>query len=285
MEKQAKISVVISCYNYGQYIKEAVDSAKKSTIRDVEIIVVDDGSDDPFTLEVLEGLLHRRIQLITQENKGAAGARNTGIKAAQGDYIVCLDADDFIHPRYLELASKVLDSDPSIGIATSWYSIFGLLRFVEKPLPYNLYLLSNGNQLHPASLFRKTAWQQVGGYDEKMSGYEDWELWIKIGEAGWGVAQIPEVLFFQRCHGGSKFFKSRKKHVELVSHIRKMHQDLYSFKMQTRLFFQWLSDCLQRKELHELRIGLGQYLIDFRLRNIVLGYLDKRSRFYLNAKE
>lgn len=276
---------MISCYNYGRYIEEAVESAKESTIRDVEIIVVDDGSDDLLTLEVLAGISHNGIQVITQENKGAAGARNTGIKAAQGDYIVCLDADDLIDSRYVEIASKVLDSDPGLGVVTSWFACFGLLRYVEKPLPYSLYLLSNSNQLHCASMFRKLAWQQVGGYDEKMSGYEDWELWIKIGEAGWGVAQIPEALFFQRCHRGSKFFKSRKKHVELVSHIRKMHEDLYSFKMQTRLFFQWLSDCLRRKELHELRIGLGQYLVDFRLRNIVLGYIDKRSRFYLNAEE
>jgi len=208
-----------------------------------------------------------------------------GINTARGDYIVCLDADDLIDSRYLELASKVLDSDPSLGIVTSWYTTFGLLRFVEKPLPYSLYLLSNSNQLHCASMFRKLAWQQVGGYDEKMSGYEDWELWIKIGEAGWGVAQIPEVLFFQRCHERSKFFKSRKKHVELVSHIRMAHEDLYSFKMQTRLFFQWLPDCLRRKKLHELRIGLGQYLVDFRLRNIFLKYLDKRSQFYLNAEK
>ena len=282
---KTKISVVISCYNYGRYIKEAVDSAKRSTIHNIEIIVVDDGSHDSLTLEVLEELWHGGIQVIRQENKGAAGARNTGIKAAQGDYVVCLDADDLIDTRYLELASRVLDSDPSIGLVTSWFACFGLLRYVEKPLPYNLYLLSNSNQLHCASMFRKTAWHQVGGYDENMTGYEDWELWIKIGEAEWGVAQIPEVLFFQRCHERSKFFKSRKKHVELVSHIRMAHEDLYSFKMQTRLFFQWLSDCLRRKKLYELRIGLGQYLVDFRLRNIFLKYLDKRSQFYLNAEE
>ena len=93
-----KVSVIIPCYNAGEWIDEAVDSVLSQTYKDYEIIIVNDGSSDPLTQEKLRSYESSSIQVIHQENKGPAAARNTGIRSARGEYILPLDADDMLVP-------------------------------------------------------------------------------------------------------------------------------------------------------------------------------------------
>ena len=243
-----KFSVVIPCYNYGKYLGEAIDSILKSTFQGFEIIVVDDGSNDPHTLKILTSFNDPRIRIIRQENKGLSNARNTGIRNSCGGYILCLDADDLIGPTFLEKSYWVLKEERNVGIVSCWTQNFGEEEYTWKPGFFSYYKLLRENTLHSASIFRRQCWEKVNGYDERMKhGYEDWEFWIKIIKTGWNVGYIPEALFFYRRHKGSMLKKSRKFHEELVDYIRKKHHVLFRADKQVLLLIKAIVDFVRSK--------------------------------------
>ena len=120
-----KVSVVIPCFNHGRYLEEAVSSVLEQTFGDYEIIVVNDGSTDPFTVDLLKNYHPQKTRTLHTENQGLPTARNTGIAAATGDYILPLDADDKIGSEYLEQAVRVMDEQPNIGIVYCEAAYFG----------------------------------------------------------------------------------------------------------------------------------------------------------------
>src|SRR6185436_9861558 len=195
------------CYNLGVYLADAVDSVLAQSWQDFEIIIVDDGSSDEFTCLVLETIRQPKTHLIRQPNRGLAAARNAGILQAQGKFICCLDADDRLVPDYLKRAMAVLDREPETGFVTSFYTGFDesqeLVNFPSCGFPE----LLTENRAMVSALFRKEAWSQVGGYFEGFSlpGFEDWDLWISLVEAGWGCKVIPEVLFEYRVRLNSMY--------------------------------------------------------------------------------
>lgn len=111
-----KVSVIVPCYNLGQYLDETIDSILAQTYQDFKIIIVNDGSTDGDTIELLKTYNKPKTQVIHTENQGPSAARSAGIPLAKGQYILPLDADDLIGDTYLEKAVEVLDKDPSIGI-------------------------------------------------------------------------------------------------------------------------------------------------------------------------
>lgn len=228
-ERPPKVSVVIPCFNYGRYLLEAIDSVLASTFLDLEILVVDDGSTDPQTLLILDGLARPKTRVIRQANKGLPAARNAGFREAVGKYVLPLDADDKITPTLIEKAYWVLESRPSLGFVSCWLQHFGQEQWVWAPEPYNLYRLLHGNMVTVTSLVRRKAWEMVGGFDESMvGGYEDWEFWIRLGARGWHGFRIPEPLFLYRKHGASMITEAEKRHPQLVEAIRQRHPWLYS---------------------------------------------------------
>ena len=170
-----KVSVIIPCYNYGRYLEEAVDSVLRQTFKDVEIIIVDDGSTEKETLDILNilGGMYPAITIIHQSNGHLSNARNVGIRAAKGEYILPLDADDAIEPTMLERCVSVLDNCPSVGFAYTQVKLFGDRDEVWLSPEYNFYDLLQGNYIVATNLFRKKAWEEVGGYDESM---REWGL-------------------------------------------------------------------------------------------------------------
>ena len=122
----SKVSVVIPCYNHGQYIDEAVNSILKQTYQDFEIIIVNDGSTDPLTIEKLRAYHKPKTTVIHTENGGPSAARNTGIRTAIGEYILTLDADDWFEATFLAKAVAILDGKPEVGIVTCGIQYFGV---------------------------------------------------------------------------------------------------------------------------------------------------------------
>ncbi len=120
-----KITVVIPCFNQGEFIDDALLSIFEQTMVDYDIVVVDDGSDDGTTPQILDALTYPRISVMHQSNIGLPGARNRGIAAARGEYVVTLDADDELSPEYLEKLSAVLDADDNTAFAHCWARLFG----------------------------------------------------------------------------------------------------------------------------------------------------------------
>jgi glycosyltransferase involved in cell wall biosynthesis len=201
-----KISIVIPCYNHGIYIQDAIDSVEASTYRDYEIIIVNDGSTDELTIEKMDQLSRSGYQVINQPNQGLARARNNGIAAAVGEYIMPLDADNKIRPTYIEKAIAVLDCQPEIGVAYGKSVYFGEAEGVHySGEPFDSVKLYWSPYIDNIAVFRKSAWEQAGGYDANMPvmGVEDWDLWMTMHENGVGFHFIDEVLFDYRVVPGS----------------------------------------------------------------------------------
>lgn len=249
MELPPKVSVIITCYNYGKYLNACLNSVLRSTWKDLEIIVVDDGSTDPHTRRVLRQLrLKPNIRVIRQANKGAAAARNTGIRHARGSYIYSLDADDKVHPKLFQKSVAILDKHPRIGFVGSWLRYFGNSRGVIRYRPYNFYTLLFKNIIPSGSMFRKIAWEQAGGYYERMRGFEDWEFWISLGAKGWMGYMIPEPLFYYRSHQNSKLKRSMKRRMFLIRQIRRKHARIYTRSSLAKLRRIWNPLPLKRRK-------------------------------------
>jgi len=199
------VSIVIPHYNLGRYLPDAVASVLSQTLDDYELIVVDDGSTDPASVEVLDRIVaaHRQIVLIRQPNRGLGSARNAGLERARGRYFLPLDADDMLDPAFLATSVAVMQTDPALACvstlvryfrddpaqATGAWAPLGLVRHM-------LPVVNCGGT--PASLFRTEVVREAGGYDTARTGYEDWDLYCTLAERGERSSVIPEFLFWYR---------------------------------------------------------------------------------------
>ncbi len=234
------ISIVICCYNYGRYLPQAIDSCLASTLKNIEIIVVDDGSTDPYTMQVLQALDKPNTRVIFQSNKGASSARNTGIRNARAEYIFILDADDMIHRSMLEKSFAVLMRRPEVGFVGSWAKCFGIRNRVMKFPPYNPYLILVNNMISSGAMFRKKAWEQVGGFNERMRNAEDWDFWISLSKKGWWGYVIPQPLWYYRRHGANKSKETFRKRRSVRQQIVSNHPELFTPAKLAELRHRWL---------------------------------------------
>ncbi|MDD2553417.1 MAG: glycosyltransferase [Desulfotomaculaceae bacterium] len=218
-------AVIIPCYNYGKYLPEAIESAQNQTLGNIEIIVVDDGSNDPLTIKLLDELaLNSSVKLIRQPNKGLSAARNTGIRATNARYITCLDADDLIDPTYLEKAVMVLETRPDLGLAYPLAQLFGDFEEIWYTEPLDPGKLLQYNHIPVVAVYRRAIWEKVGGYDESMRiGYEDWDFWLRLAGEGYGGYLIREPLFKHRRHGKTMTHSAQEKHGQLKDELLKKH--------------------------------------------------------------
>ena len=207
-----KVSIVIAAYNQAQYLPETIESCLNQTYKNIEIIVVNDGSTDN-TSEVAK---RYPVTLLEKKNGGCSSARNYGIKRSTGQYIICLDSDDTIDPDYVrKLVGK---SD----IACSGLTEFGEGDASWMPDETKLTLedFLKNNQIFCSSMFRKEVWEKTGGYDEKItSAYEDWDLWIRAVALGFKIAIVPEYLFNYRKHPESMTMKN------IDGNVNKMYRE------------------------------------------------------------
>lgn len=227
MSAPAKVSVVIPCYNGGAFLPGALASLDGQSFRDFEIIVVDDGSDDRETLGVLAGL-GSAARLVRQENRGLAAARNAGMAAARGTYLLPLDCDDELEPSFMEKTVRSLEQRPDAAFAFSHLRLTGEKSGVLRK-EYNDFTQRFLNQLPYCLLLRREAWLEAGGYDETMRlGYEDWEFNIRLGGRGCIGVVVPEPLFRYRVSGGGMLQSlSNRLHGQLWRDIRRRNPDLY----------------------------------------------------------
>ena len=200
------LSVIIPCYKQAHFLTEAIESVVAQTFSDWEIIIVNDGSPDN-TSEVARQLIAKypgkEIRLLEKPNGGLPGARNAGIRASQGKYLLPLDADDKIKPTLLAKLVPILDKQPKVGFAYTHIQHFGALQ-TEFPLPDfdRATLVNKDNIACVCALVRRSAWAQVGGYNEAMrEGYEDWDFWVGCVEQGWDGYCLHEPLFLYRKSG------------------------------------------------------------------------------------
>jgi glycosyltransferase involved in cell wall biosynthesis len=216
-----RVAVVIPCFNDGPLAVEAVDSAQGS--ESAEVVVVDDGSTDPETAGALDGLRQRGVRVIARENGGLSAARMTGVEATSAPYVYPLDSDDRLEPGGVEALADALDADPRAGFAFGDYEVFGSYRgrWVS-PDRFSLWAQTWANFIPVGSLVRRSALLEVGGW-ELRTGVEDWDLWLKLGEAGWGGARVRRVVYQRRVEGARMHAEARKRHRRLVGLLRERH--------------------------------------------------------------
>jgi len=192
LENKPEISVVIPTYNRAYLIGRAIQSVLQQTFQDIEVLLVDDCSNDN-TKEIVAGIGDNRIKYIRHEkNRGVAAARNTGIASATGKYVAFLDSDDEWLPEKLEKQIKVFtDATAAVGIV---YTRMVILEGNNKKYIPPVYAKSReGNLLRdllvdpilvkpPATMIRKECFARVGMFDENFFAGEDWDLWIRLAK-------------------------------------------------------------------------------------------------------
>jgi glycosyltransferase involved in cell wall biosynthesis len=226
-----RVSVVIPCYKQASFLPEAVESLVAQTYADWECIVVDDGSPDD-TAKVADALVarhgDRRIRLIRQSNKGLSEARNAGIREARGRYILPLDSDDRLAPAMLEKLVRVLDEKADVSIAFTHAQCFGTTTGVWRCGPLTLDRIRVANQIPYCSLYRRSVWDAVGGYNPNLDAYEDWDFWIGAVERGFRAEGIDEALFQYRTKAQSMLTEAEARKPQLVARVTLNHPGLFS---------------------------------------------------------
>lgn len=206
------VTVVIPCHNYGAFVNEAIYSCLHQTRKPEQIIVVDDGSTDN-SREVIQSFSQAGIEYIFQENQGVAAARNHGIEAAKHPFIVCLDADDRLAPRFVEVTRKALMADRGHGIV---YTGIGLIHGEGPAQSYNAWPpdfswqiqssphVPPSNCIPSANMFRRSMWERAGGFRQQYAPGEDTEFWTRGLSIGFTAKKVTtECLFEYRVHQGS----------------------------------------------------------------------------------
>lgn len=224
------LSIIVPCYNQAEYLPETLDSVLKQTFQEWECIVVNDGSPDN-TSEVANRYveLDSRFKLVDSENKGLSGARNTGIRASSGQFILPLDSDDLILPQYAQLAMEWFERFPETKLVYCQAKKFGVEnKFWELP-DYSWDKFIFNNSIFCSCVYRRSDYDKTSGYNESMKvGFEDWDFLLNLLNKEDVVYQIPEVLFLYRVKHVSMTSSDVSANKEALAwQIIDNHKDIY----------------------------------------------------------
>ena len=233
MNKKPLVSIIIPCYNQGNFLPETLDSVLLQTYSNWECIIINDGSTD-----ITESVALRyckkddRFKYFYQENKGLSASRNKGINNSLGKYILPLDSDDLIGKEYVEKSVEILENNPNIEIVYCKAKLFGIKKGIWQLPEYSLNRLLGENCIFCSAFFRRETYVLVGGYKENMKyGLEDWDFWLSIVEIKGEniVHKINEILFFYRIRKNSMARSLDTNRLQLMrEQIWNNHRKLYS---------------------------------------------------------
>ena len=201
------VSVIMPAYNVDAYIDAAIDSVRRQTFTDLELVIVDDGSTDR-TYEVARrhAEADRRLRLIQQENGGLSAARNTAMRHSTAPLVAILDSDDLWTPTYLETQLAIIESDPGIDILTGNAWVLGGPRDREPARPYPdprpqpdlISILADELSVFVMSVFRRRVSDVIGNFDESLRTNEDYDFWVRAAIAGFRFARNDRPLGYYR---------------------------------------------------------------------------------------
>jgi glycosyltransferase involved in cell wall biosynthesis len=222
------LSVVIPCYNQGQFLVDAIASVERTAEERWELVVVNDGSTQPRTVEVLDTLRKAGYCIIDQTNAGLAAARNNGIRAARGRYVLPLDADNRLVPGFIASAIRVLNTESDVGVVYGDRLDFGARSGRAHVPSFNLNLLLRSNFIDACAVYRREIWESCRGYDAGAAVLEDWEFWIAVAKRGWRFFRLPAVTFEYRVRPNSMLARAGEEvHRSARDYIGRKHHTLY----------------------------------------------------------
>ena len=219
-----RIAVVLPVYNGEKYLAAAIRSVLTQTFRDLELLVIDDGSTDR-TAEVVAGFSDPRLRLIQhQRNLGLMTALNTGIRQSQSELIARMDADDICRPRRFEKQVAYLETHPEVSVCGTWYRMFGArrrsMRPPVEPEHIRAALFFNNAMGSPTLFLRRRLLEQHSlFYNEAFTNAEDYEFIARAAELT-RLANLPEFLLLHRCHEGQKSVTQERDMNEKVNRVR-----------------------------------------------------------------
>ncbi|MBY5950851.1 glycosyltransferase family 2 protein [Algoriphagus marincola] len=260
------ISIIIPCFNSGKFLLETLDSCYKSSFENYELVIINDGSTDDFTLKILDNLKNNsKLRIFNKPNGGPASARNLGIKNSFGEFIFFLDSDNKIQSDYLVKAFKVLESNPSVGVVYSSPFFFGEtgsseLRFKSHEFSMNSILA--GNYIDMCTLIRRSVFDEVGGFDEHsdLIGWEDWDLWIRVAQTKWLFHYLDEELFDYRVRKDSLMGRAIElKKEKMLRYLGSKHG--FTFHHKYRQYFRVLENIQRNPFRYFLRILIYKYIL------------------------
>ena len=211
MSPSPAISVVLPVYNAEAYVREAVESILAQSFTDFELIVINDGSTDGSGA-ILRELAARdtRIVLLERPNGGLISALNEGIESARADLIARMDADDVAMPERFALQHARMVQEPELAVLGSFTRVMdktgNIIRLDEYPLTPKAIArcLERGCPVaHPTVMMRRNAVLEAGGYRKAFSHAEDYDLWLRMSELGYAIANLPQPLLNYREHGAN----------------------------------------------------------------------------------
>lgn len=224
------VSIIMPCYNDGKYMEEAVASVKAQTYPRWELIIVDDGSDDEETVQIIKRMETEQIKVLHTDHIRPAGARNYGIRHADGTYILPLDADDRIDKTYIEKAVKMIESNSRIGVVYCEADMFGERNGKWNLPEYSFQSMLLDNVVFVTALFYRKDWERVGGFNSNMaSGMEDYDFWLGILELGKEIRQIPETLFHYRIKPASRTTGFQADYIQMQAAYRQIYDNHKAF--------------------------------------------------------
>lgn len=264
----ADIEAVITSYNQGTMILDAVRSVCRQTLLPKRIIVVDDGSTDPDSLAVLNDIQSDPewpvpATVCFQQNGGVSAARNAGIRMARSSMVLVLDGDDTLEAEYIEKVSKLLCNDPAMVAASSWMHTFGALDAVVCPAGGDIVPFLSRNCCPATHILRKSVYEQCAGYDETMrAGFEDWDFFLSMLETvpGAHIGIVESPLLKYRTAPASANVKSMERRLALMRTIMEKHSQSYRDHMTDVLLdLEAVSDARllgwENEILHSLKNG------------------------------
>lgn len=218
------VSVLLPVFNGGAYVEAAVQSILGQTFRDLECIIIDDGSTDQTQAVLQQFRNDHRVVLVSRENRGLVETLNEGIRMARGQWIARMDADDIALPHRLARQLEWIEGT-DVGICGSWARLFGtrdkrVLQHPQSDQAIKMGLMFGTMFAHPTVLIKTTLARQLL-YDPQWEKCEDYDLWARAAQLDCRMANVPEVLLLYRQHSGQTSSQAFFEQQELTQKIRR----------------------------------------------------------------
>jgi glycosyltransferase involved in cell wall biosynthesis len=223
----------VTLFDYAHMVTETLDSLVGSTDVDLEIVVMDDHSRDDGRNVVREFMdAHQDVAMLLlgrDANRGLPAARNLGFEHARADRVMVMDADNLVYPTCLRRLSDALDSEADAAFAYATLETFGDRVGLASAMGWHVPWLCERNYIDAQAMLRRATWQRCGGYregDDLVFGWEDWDFWLRIAEAGEHGVHVPQMLGRYRTQAASMISVTNLAAPAMLEHLRGLHPTL-----------------------------------------------------------
>jgi glycosyltransferase involved in cell wall biosynthesis len=226
-----RVAVLVACHDDGATIHETLDSLLGES--DTELVVVDDGSTDPATLQVLDAIERAGVHVLRQANAGPSAAWMAGLSATTAPYVMPFSSDDLLVPGATARLAEALDSNPDAAAAWGDFETFGAASAYVPSAPFLCPWYATYVDSWPGiAMFRRDLLLQAGGW-RLGTGMEDWDLWMRLA-AGFSGAHIREAVFLYRRDAGGRFRGRVKKFEPFYEELRARNERLFAARSENR---------------------------------------------------